>query len=112
MTALCSSQRHCPRSALLLHSEALKTRFQVHPPHTVAEAVYEINKLTGMQLALNACRDFMHKHLGMKYRKMAVIPSKADPDKQSEFLHNKLEQVKRLLKPNFQLLPKSANMTT
>lgn len=91
VTALCTSQRHCPRSALLPHSEVLKTRFQAHPPHTVAEAVYEIEKLTGIQLALSACRDFMHKHLGMKYRKMAVIPSKADPDKQSEFLHNKLE---------------------
>lgn len=91
VAALCSSQRHCPRSALLPHSEVLKTRFQAHPPHTVAEAAYEIEKLTGIQLALSACRDFMHKRLGMKYRKMAVIPSKADPNKQSEFLHNKLE---------------------
>jgi hypothetical protein len=38
VAALCSSQRHCPRSALLPHSEVLKTRFQAHPPHTVAEA--------------------------------------------------------------------------
>jgi transposase len=91
VTALCSSRRHCPRSALLPYSEVLKTRFQAHPPHTVAEAAYEIEKLTGIQLALSACRDFMHKRLGMKYRKMALIPSKADPDKQSEFLHNKLE---------------------
>ena len=35
---------------------------------------YEIEKLTGIQLALSACRDFMPKRLGMKYRKMAVIP--------------------------------------
>jgi len=38
-----------------------------------------------------ACRDFMVKRLGMKCRKMGVIPSKADPDKQKEFLHNALE---------------------
>ena len=73
VTTLCSSQRYCPRSALLPHSEVLKTHFQAHPPHTVAEAAYEIEKLTGIQLALSACRDFMHKRLGMKYRKMAVI---------------------------------------
>jgi len=82
---------NCPKSALLPYSEVLKTRFQAHPPHTVAEAAYEIEKLTGIQLALSACRDFMYKRLGMKYRKMAVIPAKADPDKQSEFLRDKLK---------------------
>lgn len=91
VTALCSSQHYCPKSALLPYSEVLKTRFQVHPPHTVAEAAYEIEKLTGIQLALSACRDFMYKRLGMKYRKMEVIPAKADPDKQSEFLYDKLK---------------------
>jgi hypothetical protein len=29
----------------------------------------------------------------MRYRKIALIPSKADPDKQSDFLHNKLESL-------------------
>ena len=33
----------------------------------------------------------MRKHLGMKCRKMGVIPSKADPDKQKAFLHDTLE---------------------
>ncbi|SFJ08626.1 hypothetical protein [Nitrosomonas sp. Nm34] len=70
VTALCLSRRHCPGSALLPYSEGLKTRFQVHPPHTVAEVAYEIEKLTGIQLALSACREFMHKRLGMRYRKM------------------------------------------
>ena len=55
---------------LLPHSEVLKTRFQAHPPHTVAEAAYEFEKLTGIQLALSACHDFIHKHLGMRYRKI------------------------------------------
>ena len=43
VTALCSSPRHSPGSALLPHSEVLKTRFQTHPPQTVAEAAYEID---------------------------------------------------------------------
>ena len=75
MPALCLSRRHCPGSALLPYSEGLKTRFQAHPLHTVAEAAYEVEKLTGIQLALSACREFMHKRLGMRYRKMALIPS-------------------------------------
>jgi len=41
-------------------------------------------------LALSACRDFMHKRLGMNTEN-GGSPSKADPNKQSEFLHNKLE---------------------
>jgi hypothetical protein len=33
----------------------------------------------------------MRKRLGMKCRKMAALPSKADPDKQKMFLHGTLE---------------------
>jgi hypothetical protein len=33
----------------------------------------------------------MRKRLGMKFRKMAVIPAKADPKKQAEFLNEPLE---------------------
>lgn len=44
-------------------------------------------------MGLNACLDFLRKCLEMKCRKMAFIPSKADPDKQPEFLHAKLESL-------------------
>jgi transposase len=91
LAALCTSQLYCPASALLPHREALKTLFDAHPPHTVAQASHEIEKLIGIKLSLSACRDFMRKHLGMKCRKMGVIPSKADPDKQKAFLHGTLE---------------------
>jgi transposase len=91
VSALCTTQYYCPASALLPHRDALKTHFQAHPPHTVAEASHTIEKLTGIKLALSACRDFMRKHLGMKCSKMGVVPSKADPDKQKAFLHGKLE---------------------
>jgi hypothetical protein len=33
----------------------------------------------------------MRKRLGMKFRKMAVIPAKADPKKQAELLNERLE---------------------
>ena len=44
VTAALLIPAHCPRSALLPYSEALKTRFQAHPPHTGTEAAYEILK--------------------------------------------------------------------
>jgi transposase len=88
---LCSTQYYCPVSLLLPHRDTLKTHFQDQPPHTVAEAAYKIEELTGAKLALSACRDFMRKHLGMRYRKMAPMPAKADPDTQKAFLHTQLE---------------------
>jgi transposase len=91
VAALSTSQYYCPASALLPHRESLKSHFQAHPPHTVAQASHAIEQLTGIKLALSACRDFMRQRLGMKCRKMAVIPSKADPDQQQAFLHGTLE---------------------
>jgi transposase len=37
----------------------------------------------------------MCKHLGMKFRKMGVIPAKADPKKQSKFLIDQLIKLKQ-----------------
>ena len=82
---------YCPVSALLPYQDQIKAHFQKHPPHTISQAAHEIEKLVGIKLALSACRDFMRKRLGMKFRKMAVIPSKADPEKQEIFLNDSLE---------------------
>jgi transposase len=82
---------HCPVSSLEPHREQIKAHFQKSPPHTIAQASHEIEKLVGIKLSLSACRDFMRKRLGMKCRKMAAIPSKADPEKQSKFLNDDLE---------------------
>lgn len=86
LSAICTSLHYCPSSVLQPHTEAIKAHFKDHPPHTVSQASHDIEKLTGHKLSLTACRDFMVKRLGMKCRKMGVIPSKADPDKQEEFL--------------------------
>lgn len=50
VTALCSSNRYFPKSALLSHLAAIKTHFQAHPPHAVAQATHEIEQLTGIKL--------------------------------------------------------------
>ena len=82
---------HCPVSSLPPYRDQIKSHCQDKPPHTVAQASHEIETLTGIKLSLSACRDFLRKRLGMKCRKMGVIPSKADPDKQEAFLTHLLE---------------------
>jgi len=91
LSAISIVRTYSPTSKLLPHKATIKAHFQSNPPHTVSEASFEIEQLTGLKLGLSACREFMLKHLGMKCRKMAAIPSKADPDRQEEFLNNSLK---------------------
>jgi len=91
LAATGTSRIHRPTSSLLPHRDKIKAHFQDHPPHTVAQAAHDIEKLTGIKLSLSACRDFMRKRLGMKCRKTAAIPAKADAEKQEAFLENSLE---------------------
>lgn len=91
LDALGVSRTHRPVSSLQPYQKQIKSHFLNQPPHTLSEASHEIEKLTGIKLAPSACRDFMRKQLGMKFRKMGVIPAKADPKKQSKFLIDELE---------------------
>ena len=91
LAAISIVRTYSPTSKLLPHKATIKAHFQRNPPHTVSEASFEIEHLTGLRLGLSACREFMIKHLGMKCRKMAAIPSKADPGRQEEFLNNSLK---------------------
>ncbi len=91
LAAISIVRTHSPSSKLLPHKEDIKLYFQSNPPHTVSEAVFEIEQITGIKLGLSACRKFMLKHLRMKFRKMAAIPSKADPERQECFLKQELQ---------------------
>ena len=91
LAAISIVRTYKPSSKLLPHKKEIKLLFQSSPPHTVSEAVFEIEQLTGIKLGLSACREFMRKHLGMKCRKVAAIPSKADPERQETFLENELK---------------------
>jgi transposase len=91
LAALGVSRIHHPVSSLEPYHDQIKSHFLKQPPHTVTDASHEIEMLTGLKLGPSACRDFMRKHLGMKFRKMAIIPAKADPKKQAEFLNDELE---------------------
>jgi len=75
LAAVSIVRTYTPSSKLLPHKEEIESYFQGNPPHTVSEAAFEIEQITGIKLGLSACREFMLKHLRMKFRKMAAIPS-------------------------------------
>jgi transposase len=66
------------------HREIIEQHFRKHPPELVKVAAIEIEKLTGIKRGQTQIRTFLHK-IGMKPRKVAGIPAKADPAKQEEF---------------------------
>jgi transposase len=71
------------------HREALEEHFRNHPPRSTAQAAAEIERITGVRRGLTQVRKFL-KGLGLSYRKLGMIPAKADADEQAEFLDEKL----------------------
>jgi transposase len=79
-----------PESELQKYTEQLKSYFREHPPATVKEAMAKIEEITGLKRSEVTIGHFL-KRIGMHPRKVGMIPSKADPDKQNAFKENKLE---------------------
>lgn len=74
-----------PQSELKQHQETLETYFRQHPPKTLAEAATKIEELTGIVRSREQVRQFL-KGIGMSCRRVGVLPAKADPEAQEEFL--------------------------
>jgi len=81
-----------PTSELAAHASSLETYFREHPPASVKEAAAKIEELTGIKRSETQVRKFM-KSLGMKPRKIGMIPAKADPEKQEQFKQDELQPV-------------------
>ena len=81
-----------PESELLAHREELVAYFEEHPPATIKEAAAKIEELTGLKRSESQVRQFLQA-LGMKCRKVGMLPAKADPEKQAQFKEEKLEPV-------------------
>jgi transposase len=73
-----------PRSLLDDHAETIEAHFRREPPSTAVEAQAAIERLTGIKRSPTQVREFMHR-MGMKFRKVAAIPAKADPEVQEAF---------------------------
>lgn len=74
-----------PESELYEHKQSIEEYFRKHPPMTVNEAAAKIEELTGIKRGLTQVKKFL-KSLGMKPRKVGMVPAKADPEKQKTFL--------------------------
>lgn len=73
-----------PSSALEPFMQCIKCSFRVAPPADAKEALARIESMTKVRLSESQIRRFMKK-LGMKLRKTASIPAKADRQLQFDF---------------------------
>ena len=73
-----------PTSDLEKHQTSIIEEFTRRPPATAKEAAARIEKLIGIKRSPERVRVFMAS-IGMKFRKTAAIPAKADLEKQEEF---------------------------
>jgi transposase len=79
-----------PKSELSQHQKGLEEYFCQNPVASINEAISRIQDLTGIKRSPTRVREFL-KSLGIKRRKIGMIPSKADPDKQEIFKKEELE---------------------
>lgn len=74
-----------PQSELKQYQESIETYFQDHPPKTLGHAAATIAELTGIVRSREQVRHFL-KSMGMSCRRVGVIPAKANPETQEEFI--------------------------
>ena len=78
-----------PRSELADHREELEDYFRKDPPRSTGEAAAAIERITGIRRGPTQVRKFL-TGMGLKCRKLGMIPAKADADVQRKFLDEKL----------------------
>jgi len=81
---------HRPESELVAHQAQIEAHFRDHPPATIKQAMAEIETLTGLKRSEPQVRTFL-KSIGMRCRKVGMIPAKADPQKQADFITQELD---------------------
>ena len=73
-----------PESELMEHKQTIKDHFEKYPPATIKQAMAKIEELTGLKRSEPQVGKFL-KAIGMKCRKVGMLPAKADPEKQEQF---------------------------
>ncbi|MCK7491803.1 MAG: IS630 family transposase [Comamonadaceae bacterium] len=79
-----------PESDLKAHQATLEAYFRQHPPASIKQAMATIETLTGIRRSPDRVRLCL-KQMGMKCRKVGVIPAKADVAAQETFKTTALE---------------------
>ena len=78
---------HQPKSELFEYRQTIENYFKDHPPATIKEAMDAIEKITGLKRTEKSIRKFLKK-IGLSRRKVGMVPSKADVEKQEDFKKN------------------------
>jgi transposase len=78
-----------PTSELADYRQELEDYFRKNTPRSAAQAAADIERITGIRRGLTQVRKFL-TGMGMKCRKLGMIPAKADADEQREFLDERL----------------------
>lgn len=73
-----------PTSVLSLHAKTIETYFREYPPASIKEARAKIHELTGIKRSPTQIRQFLTL-LGMRPRKVGMMPAKGDAVKQDTF---------------------------
>lgn len=79
-----------PQSDLVEHLTKIKEYFDQNPPSSINEAMGKIEELTGMKRSPTQIRKYLLK-IGFKFRKVGVIPAKANIEEQENFKKTQLE---------------------
>jgi transposase len=79
-----------PQSELVRYKSKIEDYFKENPPASIKEAMSKIEELTGIKRSETQVRKFLLS-LGMKCRKIGMIPAKADFEKQEKFLKEELQ---------------------
>jgi transposase len=73
-----------PESQLKLHQQSIEAYFHEHPPATIKEAAALIAQITGIRRSPTQVALFL-KNIGLRRRKVATVPAKADEEEQAAF---------------------------
>jgi len=79
-----------PQSELVGQQRTIEADFRAHPPATMKEAAHRIEQLTGIKRGPTQVRQFLQA-IGLKRRKVGMIPAKADLAGQAHFKAEMLE---------------------
>ena len=74
-----------PQSAYAPFEEIIKEEFSTNPPGDSKEAASRLASLTGVKRSPQSARNYL-KSIGFSVRKVGMLPAKADPEEQEEFL--------------------------
>ena len=80
---------HRPQSELSQYDEQLKEYFEKNPPASATVAAAAIEKETGIKRSEGRVRKYLKK-LGLKKRKVGMIPGKANEEQQEKFKKEEL----------------------